>query len=256
MVKPRFVKAIRAHGQVTHEFQPQVITSSICSNSTLRKVREVLEGVVENGTAKNLKNDNYKIAGKTGTAQIARGTKGYRGEKGIGYQASFAGYFPADDPKYSCIVVVNSPSRSVYYGNLIAGPIFKEIADKVYATSIQWFPETNGDELVELPESKNGFKPDIRTVLRTLDIPYNDNSKEFPWVATSRVEENIQLNKRSITPNLVPDVSGMCLKDALYLLENLGIRVSVHGRGFVRSQSLLPGTRASSGETMSIQMSN
>ncbi len=256
MVKPRFVKAVREHGQITHEFQPQVITTSICSKSTLRKVREVLEGVVENGTAKNLKNENYKIAGKTGTAQIARGTKGYRGEKGIGYQASFAGYFPADDPKYSCIVVVNSPSRSVYYGNLIAGPIFKEISDKVYATSNQWFTETNGDELVELPESKNGFKPDIRTVLRSLDIPYDDNSNDFPWVATSRAKENINLKKRSVTPHLVPDVTGMSIKDALFLLENLGLRVSVRGRGFVRNQSIVPGTRVGQGESISIQMSN
>ena len=128
MVKPRLVKAYLKHGQVVQSFPPQVIQSSICSRSTLKKVHEVLEGVVESGTATNLKNPRYKIAGKTGTAQIAKGRKGYKSGGRVSYQASFVGYFPAEDPKYSCIVVVNSPSNSVYYGNVVAGPIFKEIS--------------------------------------------------------------------------------------------------------------------------------
>ncbi|HRS44366.1 MAG TPA: penicillin-binding protein 2, partial [Tenuifilum sp.] len=120
MVKPRLVKAYLKHGQVVESFPPQVIQSSICSRSTLKKVHEVLEGVVESGTATNLKNPRYKIAGKTGTAQIAKGRKGYKSGGRVSYQASFVGYFPAEDPKYSCIVVVNSPSNSVYYGNVVA----------------------------------------------------------------------------------------------------------------------------------------
>ncbi|MBN2520711.1 MAG: penicillin-binding protein 2, partial [Bacteroidales bacterium] len=139
MIKPRFVKGIMEHGEITRSFKMEVINHSICSKQTIIKVKELLEGVVENGTAQNLKNPNYKIAGKTGTAQIANKKYGYNHDKGVSYQASFVGYFPADNPKYSCIVVVNSPSRYIYYGNIVAGPVFKEIADKVYATS----PELN-----------------------------------------------------------------------------------------------------------------
>jgi len=136
MMKPRFVKGIADHGKIIKEFDPEVINPSICSRSTIQKAKKMLEGVVENGTAQNLKNTNYKIAGKTGTAQIANQKYGYKYQSHISYQASFVGYFPADKPKYSCIVVVNAPSSGVYYGNLVAGQVFKEIADKVYSTSI------------------------------------------------------------------------------------------------------------------------
>lgn len=255
MVKPRFIKEIRKHGQTVKTFDTEVITSSICSRSTLRKVRKVLEGVVERGTATNLKNVNYKIAGKTGTAQIAQGKRGYKNGGQITYRASFAGYFPADDPKYSCIVMVNSPSRSVYYGNVVAGPIFKEISDKVFATSCEWFPEVDTHaDLADIPESKNGFKPELDEVLDELDIPTKDIAKGKNWVNTVRVDEKIELRNKAIIKGLVPDVTGMCLKDALFLLENVGLRVNVHGKGAVRNQSIIPGTRAARGQTITLEM--
>ena len=255
MVKPKFVRSIQEHGQTIQVFHTEVINPSICSRGTLKKVREVLEGVVDHGTAKNLKNDNYKIAGKTGTAQIARGTKGYKREGVISHKASFAGYFPAENPKYSCIVVVNSPSRSVYYGNLVAGPIFKEISDKVFATSHEWFLEVpKNADITELPQSKNGYKPEIKKVMASLDIPYTDKAPKYDWVITHRNEESIELKKKTVIDKLVPDVQGMCLKDALFLLENNGLRVDVHGRGAVRRQSLLPGSRANQGDRIEIEM--
>ncbi len=134
MMKPRLVKEIRYHGQQVEEFSPRVLKSSICSKATIEKAHELLEGVVERGTATNLRNDTYKIAGKTGTAQIANDKYGYKQDGRVSYQASFVGYFPADNPVYSCIVVVNAPTNSIYYGNLVAGPVFKEIADKVYSS--------------------------------------------------------------------------------------------------------------------------
>ncbi|MCK4639399.1 MAG: penicillin-binding protein 2, partial [Bacteroidales bacterium] len=133
MVKPMFVKEIRQTGKTIKTFKPVVINKSICSKRTIDTVQSLLEGVVERGTAKSLNNSIYKIAGKTGTAQIANKNKGYN--KGF-YNASFVGYFPADDPKYSCIVVVNKPSGGKYYGSSVAAPVFKEIADKVYATQL------------------------------------------------------------------------------------------------------------------------
>ena len=135
MMRPRFVTEIRRNGNVIRSFGPEVIINSIASRSTIRKAKKMLEGVVEHGTATNLKDADYKIAGKTGTAQIAKEKYGYRSGSRISYQASFVGYFPAENPLYSCIVVVNAPSNSVYYGNLVAGPVFKEISDKVYSTS-------------------------------------------------------------------------------------------------------------------------
>ena len=134
MMRPRFVTEIRRNGSLLKSFKPEVIINSIASRSTIRKAKKMMEGVVEHGTATNLKDADYKIAGKTGTAQIAMNKYGYRSGARISYQASFCGYFPADNPIYSCIVVVNAPSNGVYYGNLVAGTVFKEIADKVYAT--------------------------------------------------------------------------------------------------------------------------
>ena len=134
MMKPRFVTEILRSGIRIRKYEPEVIINSVASRSTIRKAKSMMEGVVENGTATNLKNSNYKIAGKTGTAQIANDNKGYRQGARISYQASFVGYFPAENPLYSCIVVVNAPSNGVYYGNVVAGTVFKEISDRVYAT--------------------------------------------------------------------------------------------------------------------------
>jgi len=174
----------------------------------------------------------------------------------VSHQASFVGYFPAEDPKFSCIVVVNSPSRSVYYGNVVAGPIFKEIADKVYSTNSQWFPEVSRKpQLVELPESKSGYKPELLTVFSSLKIPTVDEAPNQEWVNTQRNHEAIDIKNRTIVDNLVPDVVGMCLKDAIFLLENAGLRVVVNGRGTVRSQSILPGNRARNGDRIILEMS-
>jgi len=255
MVKPRLVKAFLKHGQVVESFPPQVIQSSICSRSTLKKVHEVLEGVVESGTATNLKNPRYKIAGKTGTAQIAKGRKGYKSGGRISYQASFVGYFPAEDPKYSCIVVVNSPSNSVYYGNVVAGPIFKEISDKVYATSPEWFSDIKGDELKDLPQTKTGQLSKLEYIMDKLDIPFESNGKKTDWVSVQRDSTKIKTTPIAISKKKVPNVVGMGLRDAIYQLESLGLRVMVKGRGTVRSQSANPGEPVIKGSTVYLEMS-
>lgn len=255
MVKPRLVKAYLRHGQVVESFPPQVIQSSICSSTTLNKVHEVLEGVVENGTATNLKNPRYKIAGKTGTAQIAKGRKGYKSGGRISYQASFVGYFPAENPKYSCIVVVNSPSNSVYYGNVVAGPIFKEISDKVYATGPEWFGDIKGDKLKDLPQTKSGQALKLMYLLDKLDIPIKNNGQKHDWVATIRDSTKLVINPIRFPINKVPNVVGMGLRDAIYQLESLGLRVVAKGRGTVRSQSVQPGEPVVKGSTVYIKMS-
>lgn len=256
MVRPRFVKSLKRHGQTIQTFPTEVIVSSICSRSTIKKVNETLTGVVENGTAKNLQNSNYQIAGKTGTAQLARGSAGYKHQGVVSYQASFVGYFPADNPKYSCIVVVNSPSNSVYYGNVVAGPVFKEIADKVYATNPEWFSTIDRSGVADMPQGKNGRATDLFQVLDELDIPYSDKVNGAVWAAPKRTENEVEVRKLEVARNLIPNVVGMGLKDALFLLENSGVRVRFSGYGAVRSQSVQPGTRAVRGAVVFLEMTS
>jgi cell division protein FtsI (penicillin-binding protein 3) len=137
MVKPRLVKCLKSHSQIVKSYKTEVMKSSICSKETLAIVKSMLEGAVTDGTAVNLKNDLYPIAGKTGTAVISQGSKGYRNEGGRkDYRASFVGYFPADNPRYSCIVVVSRPTGPSYYGAVVSGSVFKAISDKVFATNL------------------------------------------------------------------------------------------------------------------------
>ena len=255
MMQPMFVKEIRYHGNVVQDFDEEVLKRSLCSRETLRKVKSMLEGVVLRGTAKNLKNSNYSIAGKTGTAQIADKNKGY-GVKV--YQASFVGYFPADDPKYSCIVVINSPDKTKgFYGNQVAGPVFKTIADKVYAMTYAMHPEKHDDHSLEVkvPISLNGNKGDLDKVFNKLEVPTDDREIYSDWVLTSRQDSIIKYRNRTVNNNLVPNVKGMGLEDALYILENAGLKVTTSGFGSVKKQSIRPGSRFRSGNRIRIELS-
>jgi cell division protein FtsI (penicillin-binding protein 3) len=252
MVKPRFVTAVLRNGSVIRSFDREIIINSIASGSTIRKARKMMEGVVEHGTATNLKNPNYRIAGKTGTAQIAKGKSGYR-QAGLSYQASFCGYFPAENPLYSCIVVVNAPSNGVYYGNLVAGSVFKEISDKVYATSFFREYRSNDDVKPSAPEAGNGYRADINEVLRNLDLKYRRTS-DNDWVATRESGDTVRLATVKVEKGLVPDVRGMSLRDAVYLLENAGLQVRYSGKGRVRRQSPEHGSRYFEGTTVTLEM--
>jgi len=255
MMRPRFVSEIRRNGSVIKSFETEVIINSLASRSTIRKAKKMLEGVVEHGTAMNLRDADYKIAGKTGTAQIAKEKYGYRSGSRISYQASFVGYFPAENPLYSCIVVINAPSNSVYYGNLVAGPVFKEISDKVYSTS--FFRDYQNDDkdkkILAAPDAGNGYREDINEVLRDLRIRYKRTSDD-DWVATRESGHTIKLVAVSPVPGLVPDVRGMTLRDAIFLLENSGLRVTFSGKGRVRKQSPEHGARVYEGTLVSLDL--
>jgi cell division protein FtsI (penicillin-binding protein 3) len=257
MMKPMLVQKIMDHGENVKNFKPSVMNAAICSKPTIRKAQKLLEGVVENGTARNLKNLNYKIAGKTGTAQIANEKYGYSKKSEISYQASFVGYFPANDPKYSCIVVVNSPSKNVYYGNIVAGPVFKEIADKVYATSFnihEGLELAKSQEDIEIPYTKHSHRKELKKVLNELNIKTKDEIVDSDWVVTRKMDSCIKLANRYIKENTMPKVIGMGVKDAVYILENMGLNVSVVGRGSIRKQSIPPGTRIQKGEKVELEM--
>jgi len=256
MMKPRFVTAVMRNGSVIRRYDPEVIINSIASRSTIRKAKSMMEGVVEHGTATNLKNPGYKIAGKTGTAQIAKDNRGYRQGARISYQASFVGYFPAENPLYSCIVVVNAPSNGVYYGNIVAGSVFKEISDRVYATRFyrDYTAEVKKDVKPVAPEAGNGYRDDIDEVLNELDVRYKRTSSE-DWVATRENGDTIRLSSVKVKEGLVPDVRGMSLRDAVYLLENSGLRVQFNGKGRVRRQSPEHGARYFEGTVVTLEMS-
>jgi cell division protein FtsI (penicillin-binding protein 3) len=255
MMRPRFVTAILRNGWVIKSFGTDVIINSIASRSTIRKAKKMMEGVVGYGTATNLRNADYKIAGKTGTAQIARNNLGYRQGPRISYQASFVGYFPAENPLYSCIVVVNAPSNGVYYGNIVAGSVFKEISDKVYATTFykDYRAENKDDKKLTAPDAGNGYRADINEVLGDLKVRYKKTSKE-EWVATRESGDTIRLVGVDMKKGLVPDVRGMSLRDAIYLIENSGLKVRYNGRGRVLRQSPEHGARVYEGSIVSLDM--
>ncbi|MCH8903005.1 MAG: transpeptidase family protein [Bacteroidetes bacterium] len=256
MMAPYLVNEIQEFGKPLQVFQPRTLVKKICSKKTIQQVQILLEGVVENGTASAIKSQQYKIAGKTGTAKIVEKKQGYTKI----YQASFAGYFPADDPKYSCIVVVNSPSAGSYYGSKVAAPVFKEIADKIYARKIGFdenspmFTESpDYENHIFLPNMKSGHGDDINIVYEYFDIPYSEN-EEAVWVSTSVNQEKVILKTIELAEGYVPDVVGMGLQDGLYLLENSGLKVNIKGKGKIQRQSIASGTLVYPGTQITIEL--
>jgi cell division protein FtsI (penicillin-binding protein 3) len=255
MMRPLFVSAIMRNGSEIKSYDPEVIINSIASRSTIRKAKKMMEGVVERGTATNLRNTNYKIAGKTGTAQIAKDKYGYRTGAKMSYSASFVGYFPAETPLYSCIVVINSPSNGVYFGNVVAGTVFKEISDKVYATRFfrNYKPDDKDAIKPSAPDAGNGYRADINEVLKNIDVRYRRTADD-DWVSTHESGDTVSLSGVKIQPGLVPDVRGMSLRDAIYLLENSGMRAKFSGKGRVLRQSPEHGAKYNDGTVVSLDM--
>lgn len=257
MMKPMFVKSVRRHGKVLKEFEPQVLKDKIASDESLKKAKVMLEAVVEEGTGRNLKHADYKIAGKTGTAQISAGKGGYRSRSRMTYQASFCGYFPADDPQYSVIVVVNAPSRGVYYGNVVAGSVFSEISDKIYSTSIHIHDEVKQNQFAGrtlLPVSSNGRVSDLEWVFSEIGVNYDKKTETAVWGKTNTGKDTVAIRNMRIQDGLVPDVYGMNLEDAVYLLENEGLKVQVKGRGMIKGQSIPAGRRIEKGTTITLTL--
>lgn len=256
MMKPMLVSEVRRFGQTVRSFKPTVVKRKIASKNTLLKARELLEGVVERGTAAKLKTDEYRFAGKTGTAQL-----NYRRRSGKtmigGYQASFVGYFPADKPMYSCIVMISRPRQNGIYGSDVAGPVFREIADKCYYSILSLHdPLNKGPRPVlasnMLPSRDAGRSSDMLEVLDFLGLHYYGKpAGEISLVSAK--SDSLIVENRTMLEDKVPSVIGMGLRDALYVLENRGLQVKASGVGKVVTQSLMPGTRAR-GQTISIRL--
>ena len=245
-MKPYLVTEIQSDGIPKEKFKPQVLKSKIASESTLNKARDLLEGVVKNGTAKSLQHPQFTFAGKTGTSQI-----NYRkvsNETLIGgYQASFVGYFPAVKPKYTCLVVINNPRKGGYYGSDVAGPVFREIAVQAFSSRMELNEVLNSRPKAVLASSPFkdqtiGMARDFMVIGEKIQIKTPSNPPAH-FASVKSTPEGFTLLHQSIPDDLIPDVRGMGLRDALYLLENRGLKTIVRGSGKVIRQSILPGTR-------------
>jgi cell division protein FtsI (penicillin-binding protein 3) len=220
MVKPIFVKEIRTWDKHVESFGKTVINPAICSKETILKVQEVLKNVVERGTGQRMYSEDFSMAGKTGTARTEYWKTDWASNRL--YISSFTGYFPADNPLYSCIVVIHKPKvQTGFYGADVAGPVFKDIAQKIYTSN----------HIINKVEEE---MPKFKGVQNDFNSYYTNANKEF---------------------NSIPNVKGMAGMDAISLLENLGLRVSFEGDGRVVEQSINEGEKIIKGTTIKIKLS-
>ncbi len=254
LVQPQFVKEIRRSGQVIKTFNPVVLKQKICSQSTLNDVQACLEGVMKEGTGKDLKGVEFEIAGKTGTSKL-RNNKGYeKEEKNSEYQASFVGYFPAKNPIYSCIVVISRPKKEIY-GARVSGTVFAAIANKIYASTLKYHKAINEKPMLtrSLPIVKVGNKRDITAALKLLGVNQQLNY-EGEWLFPDTLNGKVMLDKKTISKDFVPSVTGMTAKDAVFILESRGLIVKIKGFGKVVKQSIAPGSYYGKGQLIKIEL--
>ncbi len=252
MIQPLIVKSIKDANRTMERYESKVINSKICSKKTLLELRAMLEGVVERGTASNINNTKYKIAGKTGTAKNVKNGR-YINQ----YYTSFAGYFPAEDPRYSCIVVIDNPKGWNIYGSDVSAPVFKEIADNIYALEIdmhQELPKDATEYAGIFPVIRSGKRDELKMICDDLGVA-NLSEVDATWVTTDIENNTVIWEDNTPKDERVPDVRGMTLRDALYVLENMGLKVEVSGHGRVSQQSVTPGTKFNRGNQIKLELS-
>lgn len=247
MMRPRFVKAVSKDGKIIAEYPPEVMRESICKPSTLGKIQTILEKVVSEGLGKKAGSKAFKVAGKTGTAQISQGAAGYKSGM-VNYLLSFAGYFPADNPRYSCIVCIQKSGLPASGGGM-SGLVFHNIAEGIMAQNIKLDVRDARDSTsVLLPDVKSGNILAADYVLKYLGFrPRADWSGSYAdgnpiWGKAEKTGNSITLMREKVgnQPDM-PDVTGMGARDAVYILESRGLRVRLKGCGKVAEQSIPPG---------------
>ena len=257
MVRPRFVTQAVKDGDVVEEYPVEVINSKICSDHTLEQIRAILRNVVEHGLAKQAGSDQFHVSGKTGTAQISQGAAGYK--SGVCHHlVSFCGYFPSEQPRYSCIVSIQI-NKGIPSGGVMAGSVFSKIAERVYAKNLHFDLKNAIDSTSNvIPPVKAGNMNETVRVLEGLKIPVQKDFKlsanQITWGHTQQSPNAVILQANEGNPELVPNVIGMGAKDAVYLLESKGLRVQLYGIGKVRRQSIAGGHRIVKGQTVTLQL--
>ena len=237
MVKPQFVQSVVKDGKEVERFAPIIMSEAICKRETIDKLHNVLKGVVQNGTGRRLKTASYGIAGKSGTAEIGYDKK----HAGIQHRASFVGYFPADAPKYSCIVVISKPQKARTHGGDLAAPVFRELSDRVVGTRIDFNKTNIKESTVKYPVIGYGNGGDFYAFCKCLGLHITKPS--VMWVKGKDINGMCALSEQNVQSGIVPNVVGLTIKDAVYMLENLGMKVRFHGKGKVVSQSVAAGSR-------------
>ena len=236
MVKPKFVKAIVKDGKVVEEIPTEVLNPAIASPKTIEQIQMILEKVVSEGLGKPAGSKQFHVSGKTGTAQVSKGTGGYKTGR-MQYLVSFCGYFPSEAPKYSCIVAIQKSGLPAS-GGLMAGSVFSEIAERVYAKHLaQDLKEAKDSTAILIPDVKQGELAEAKFILDEIDakpVTLNENKK--------------------YDPNRVPNVVGMGAKDAVFALESVGLKVKLIGMGKVKSQSIPAGNTLQKGKTIQLKL--
>jgi cell division protein FtsI (penicillin-binding protein 3) len=256
MVAPRLVTQVTREGEVVQEFPVEVVRRHMCKDETLKKIKYMLEQVVVDGTGKNAGSKYFAVAGKTGTAQLSQGSGGYKSGT-IRYMVSFCGYFPADNPQYSCIVSVRTDGGAAG-GATWAAPAFHEISEKVMASrNLRDIKEAYDSTLQFIPKVVAGNLAKSATVLKKLgkrSLMNSDyrNVADSLWGSVSSDSGRYVMKPMMFQEGVVPDVHGMGASDALYLLESMGMRVTMTGVGRVKSQSPARNTRFQKGDRIQL----
>ena len=257
MVRPRFVTKAVKDGETVEEYPVEVINSKICSDHTLDQIRTILQNVVSHGLAKPAGSSQFHVSGKTGTAQISQGAEGYKG--GVrNHLVSFCGYFPSEQPRYSCIVSIQI-NKGIASGGGMAGSVFGKIAERVYAKNLHFDLSNAIDSTTNvIPSVKAGNLNETLRVLEGLNVPVQKDFKladgRTTWGHAQQSPNAVILQTESEKSGQVPNVIGMGAKDAVYLLESKGLRVQVYGIGKVKNQSIAGGSRIVKGQTISLQL--
>ncbi len=257
MVRPRFVTKAVKDGDVVEEYPVEVINKKICSDHTLEQIRTILRNVVGHGLAKPAGSDQFHVSGKTGTAQISQGAAGYK--SGVrNHLVSFCGYFPSEQPKYSCIVSIQI-NKGIASGGGMAGSVFGKIAERVYAKNLHFDLKNAIDSTSNvIPSVKAGNMNETVRVLESLKVPVQKDFKltdsQIKWGHAQQSPNAVILQTSESKSGLVPNVIGMGAKDAVYLLESKGLSVQIYGIGKVRSQSITGGSRIVKGQTVTLQL--
>ncbi len=235
MMRPHLMKEIRTDSRTIRKFKPQSVKGSICKKETLEKAHRILESVVEVGTAKKYQSKYYKIAGKTGTAQTFE--KGHYNKRK--WRGSFCGYFPADNPKYSCIVVIQAKEAGQYS----SVGVFKSISDRIYFMDYELRNQMAADttSIMKMPPMTNGSAYDFASIFKDLSIPVEKKAASV-WVKTNITENKILESAMSFSRGLVPNFERMGMRDALFLADSLNVKVKCVGAGRITRQSVKAGT--------------
>jgi cell division protein FtsI (penicillin-binding protein 3) len=254
MVKPYLVNSIQVDGNVAEQFQPTVLEQRICKPEVVNAAQECMKAVVQIGTGKPaFEKMPFAVAGKTGTAHVADGNIKYN--DGV-YQATFVGYFPAEQPEFTCIVVIRTkPHAFLHYGGQVAAPVFREIATKLYAMYVE---KKNPTNYAAVKDSSSyfyaGYARDVKNVFSRLNVTYKDSATHTDWTHVYAENAMPVVQGTAIPQKTMPNVKGMGLKDALYLLENIGVKVVVKGRGRIINQSIPAGTPLMKGFTVFVEL--